>query len=502
MTLSDTLLDLLQDQGASTLDRVAREAGARRGVLPQGSASGRQRAQALVDHFEGDLAPLVRAVNAALPWARLAVPPPPPATPQPPAVGLSEDRAVLRFGRFDFSDGEQASVHLRGDVRTEVFAAPWTEEALAEQLAALAGLDAGDPTQQTLAQAGRRLARGFKGEVYRSLEGVAHLLIASEPRADDVQRLPWELLLWPEANTPFTLDPGRAVLRQVARSQGRPPAEGAEPCVLFAWSEAGGSVPHARHRARLDEGALPVEELPHATPATLRDRLQALGNAGRPAWWVHLLCHGTPTEPGLPGLAMGSGYDGPRPSGASLGQTLAHAPAPALLSVAACQRPDMDAGVLGPMLAALARSAGVPVLGCQLPFEKRASVDALRAMVRAWGAGRAVVEIAQAAVHAVRDAHGETADWAALTLTLPVFSAGRSSEMPMDTRRLQDALCALGASELGELATISLGMPPARMPVGGTLADRAQAVLGWAAESGRLDALRAELRVRAPDVMS
>ncbi|MCB9764975.1 MAG: SUMF1/EgtB/PvdO family nonheme iron enzyme [Alphaproteobacteria bacterium] len=425
---------------------------------------------------------------------------------KPPAIGVSDAHLTLRFGRFAFGDAEQLSVRRPTDEeRNEPFASPWTMDALGEKLRALALLNAGSETEQTLVDVGETLAAGLSGGVHRDLSAAEHLLIGSEPDGDDVQRLPWELLVPPGSRIALGVEPDRAVVRQVHRSAGRLPAEGPTPCVLFAWSEAGGGVPHKNHLRALQRGPLEVVELPDATPDAIQNRIRALTDAGRPPWLVHVLCHGTLAERGLTGLALGRrAYEGHRPSGAHLGGTLAHAPAPALLSVAACHRAELDGGALGPLLASLSRNAGVPVLGSQLPLGRSASVDALNALVQAWREGRTIVAMAQAVRLALRGAHSKTADWAALSLVLPEYAPEHLTAMASDAVALTRALTTLPAAELTELAEDALKAPVAELwGQNDTKHARARSLIRWASrQPGGLDRLRSALGHAAGSIMS
>lgn len=66
------------------------------------------------------------------------------------------------------------------------------------------------------------------------------------------------------------------------------------PRVLFAWSAAGGGVPHESQRALLERawGAEGVEELPEVTLETLEAKLCEARDAGWPVDILHLLTHG------------------------------------------------------------------------------------------------------------------------------------------------------------------------------------------------------------------
>ncbi|HET7502995.1 MAG TPA: CHAT domain-containing protein [Kofleriaceae bacterium] len=81
------------------------------------------------------------------------------------------------------------------------------------------------------------------------------------------------------------------------------------PGVLFAWSAAGGTVPHddqiAAIRAAAERGEVEVEEIAGVDASTL----QAALDAGPPSV-LHLLCHGVPGAPGEPSrLVWGADLD-------------------------------------------------------------------------------------------------------------------------------------------------------------------------------------------------
>ncbi|HEU4733745.1 MAG TPA: TonB family protein [Kofleriaceae bacterium] len=122
--------------------------------------------------------------------------------------------------------------------------------------------------------------------------------------------LPWEVT---------HVGAGRTHLSNFASAQVRYAVPGLEPRelqpapprpgVLFAWSEAGGTVPHddqvAAIRAAADRGGVEVEELAGVDAG----KLQAALDAGPPSV-LHLLCHGLPGPPGEPSrLVWGADID-------------------------------------------------------------------------------------------------------------------------------------------------------------------------------------------------
>ncbi|HEX4423059.1 MAG TPA: CHAT domain-containing protein [Kofleriaceae bacterium] len=110
--------------------------------------------------------------------------------------------------------------------------------------------------------------------------------------------LPWEVI-----------QVGASYLSRYASAQvryavpGLPPRDilgaPATPGVLFAWSAAGGAVPHAEQaaaiRAATDAGGTVFRELPHVDVAGLTAAL-----AAGPPSVLHLLCHGAPGADGEP----------------------------------------------------------------------------------------------------------------------------------------------------------------------------------------------------------
>ncbi|TMQ13251.1 MAG: CHAT domain-containing protein [Deltaproteobacteria bacterium] len=119
--------------------------------------------------------------------------------------------------------------------------------------------------------------------------------------------LPWEVVQVGAAGT-YLSDFASAQVRYAMpglgprKVQTAPPAPG----VLFAWSGAGGAVPHEEHaaaiRAAAGAGGATFRELAEVDEASLATALD-----DRPPSVLHLLCHGRPGAPGEPSrLACGA----------------------------------------------------------------------------------------------------------------------------------------------------------------------------------------------------
>ncbi|HEX7838577.1 MAG TPA: CHAT domain-containing protein, partial [Kofleriaceae bacterium] len=122
--------------------------------------------------------------------------------------------------------------------------------------------------------------------------------------------LPWEVIQAGAAGT-YLSDYASAQVRYAVPGleprevQGAPP----EPGVLFAWSGAGGAVPHedqaAAIRAAAEAGGVTFRELAQVDEGSL----QAALDAGPPSV-LHLLCHGLPGPEGEPPRLVWGASDG------------------------------------------------------------------------------------------------------------------------------------------------------------------------------------------------
>ncbi|MCB9762749.1 MAG: CHAT domain-containing protein [Alphaproteobacteria bacterium] len=418
------LIDRLSRLPWSAQDRLAARAGLA-GALPEGATSRLARAQALVAPFRSDLQPLIALIREL--WPTLA-------------EGLDAVRspwwdvrlrpgprwarlAFLHFDRGADRHPHQAQLHPRPNQATpQVFTAPGPNDALLAFMARLPHLSADLRPAQSRLEMGRRMGGGvdpvLRGRMAEAQ--VDTLLIRSHPNADAVQELPWELTVLPPEpgvhTRPWRLTPQGAVLREVAEAVHRPPAQGPAPCVLLAWAEPRGDVDAQLHeraiRAALPDGA--VELLPDATPERLTHKLTALHQAGRPARVLHLVAHGCQVERGLGGVLLGAAGREQATHADALGAALADAPAPALVSLFACQSPHRDDGAFGPLTATLARRAGVPVIGSQMLIRRTAAVAATKALYGRLFEDGGLVEGLRDAARAAEAASVGGADGAAL----------------------------------------------------------------------------------------
>jgi hypothetical protein len=129
--------------------------------------------------------------------------------------------------------------------------------------------------------------------------GEEYLLTISSAAAE-LYLLPWEVMQVGASGTYLADYSGTLVRYAVPGLEARrlldiPP----NPGVLFAWSTAGGSVPHeeqgAAIRAAAEAGGVSFREFAQVDEASLRAALD-----DNPPSVLHLLCHGLPDPPGEP----------------------------------------------------------------------------------------------------------------------------------------------------------------------------------------------------------
>lgn len=237
--------------------------------------------------------------------------------------------------------------------------------------------------------------------------------------------LPWELLVpFVGQNPDFVVLSKNAVLfRSVPRYISMPsrPLNPDAP-VLFAWSDAGGRVPHEQHLAALK--ALIREdrliEVPEASLKRIREAYMTAQSAGSSPTALHLLCHGAPvgaTEYGLR-LHDTGGYGEPVEALAVKNLLSTHLDAVSLFSLAACHGAEaVDWRSPVSSVAVAARGAGVDVVASQFPMSFDASVIVTEELYRSLFVRRQPLEIAHhyAVSGLYLDLQG-TLDWASLVL--------------------------------------------------------------------------------------
>jgi WD40 repeat protein len=203
--------------------------------------------------------------------------------------------------------------------------------------------------------------------------------------------LPWELLTLETTGQALSDLEGCTLCYERPGTQTHPPRPSPPPAggrILFAWA---GDVPAAAHQRALAEACASAgygfdpgrDVLPHVSLASLE---QALRASEEPIAALHLLCHGTPSEPGAYGLAWNSSrMDGELDvvDAASLRAALEpHAGRLRMVVLCACR--GGDAGLPGNHLGSPARElhrAGLSaVVASRLPFSKVGSVTFTRAL--------------------------------------------------------------------------------------------------------------------------
>ncbi|MCB9760198.1 MAG: hypothetical protein H6739_10220 [Alphaproteobacteria bacterium] len=343
---------------------------------------------------------------------------PPP--PTPPPIGLSADRAVLAFEAFNFGPREKFRLHHDGAVEEVTFQSPWRWEESAQIRDNL--YTRGDPRE--LEQRARLLTRSLPQEVQGQLgRDIRQLLISTGSSSVAAQLLPWELLEMRGFGT-FAAGEGNAIVRVLRDARWRPPAEGPEPCALFLWSDAGGSLDVHQHRNALESGPLPVVEVDQVTPKKLASVLADLRRQGRTPWLVHVLCH---TSSDSEETWMTWGDSAPTPTSPShLGELFEPHPAPALLSLA-IPNPDLQGQGNSLLLARLVEQLGVPAVG---PLHQLGSWSLIRiigAILQVWREGGSIVEMSTAA-RMQQDIGGKRG--ARLALFLPGGAPGTEAPGP------------------------------------------------------------------------
>jgi CHAT domain len=217
--------------------------------------------------------------------------------------------------------------------------------------------------------------------------------------APELYLLPWEVI---------QVGSGGAYLSDYASAQvryaipGLGPREVQEPPprpgVLFAWSSAGGSVPHAEQAAAIRSaaaaGGAAFDEIAQVDERSL----QAALDAG-PLSVLHLLCHGLPGPEGEPSRLRWGASDSPSEiTGPRLARMLrSHAPSIRLVVLSACGSGDGrgDPLFLTSFAQELHRS-GIPgVVASRYPLSARGSTVMTRALYEqmlceAWSLERAL----------------------------------------------------------------------------------------------------------------
>ncbi len=295
-----------------------------------------------------------------------------------------------------------------GPVESRPLRLPWSPEQQANVLGLLNDLEGGAIPRSALrawgAELGEALDRCLTAAVPAPED---RLVVAATPDAAAVHDLPWELVAFPGRRPHVLARDGGGLSRELV---GEAPLPGtpAGP-LLFATSEAGGSLPIAEHAAL----AVDAVRCPDVTAETL-----ASGQASA----LHLLLHGGDVEADLWGLVGGPKGDPQRLDPDQVDVALrALAPLHFTLLLA-CGRTDQPRTALGRTLEAAARANAGPLVGSAFPLGKEASVVYATAFYAARGRGEPVTAGHRAGVQAVFLARGRDDvwphEWASLQLWL------------------------------------------------------------------------------------
>ncbi|MCB9745641.1 MAG: CHAT domain-containing protein [Alphaproteobacteria bacterium] len=315
---------------------------------------------------------------------------------------------------FAFSGEDQAYLLRTEDGSYEQTGAlPWSSPELRQAMAALARPNT---PATALAPLGRALAEllaptSWPARARALLEAAARgeaLDLQVVSNAAELLHVPWELLPLPDGRRLVRL-PGLRLrlswlgaeprpLRSTPEGRVAPELTGAG--VLFAWSEAGGALPHEAHLRGLEAasaGAVPLQVLPHVRASALQAALEAAD--GRVAI-LHLLAHGA-REGDAAGLALDGGVLDPLTASELLG---AHADSLRLVVLSACNSSRATPGsALSGMAQSLHRAGIEAVIASSAPLSAAGSVRLCEALYDALLRGHAPVG------HALEAARGALA---------------------------------------------------------------------------------------------
>lgn len=226
---------------------------------------------------------------------------------------------------------------------------------------------------------------GVVGELALLLSAGARVHMLMRFHAAELYALPWELVRvnGRQLGTYDSLD-----LRYVLPGAQRKRAELHEGArVLFAWSEAGGELPHDGHRqawrrALQQAGLRELDELPDAGLERLCAVLREASNAGEPVTILHVLAHGGRAGDEHVGLVL----DDQTVDGLQLSRALtAYIDSLRLVVLCACR--SADPGGLGTYLSSVTQELSKvgleSVVGVRVPLEHNNSIRMTRAMVGA-----------------------------------------------------------------------------------------------------------------------
>ncbi len=207
-------------------------------------------------------------------------------------------------GDEDFRGGVRSYLRMAGTVPKGPADFSWSERQLTDLEELWLEPDTEGARDRLAADLGRfvdRLGWSVNPTLLEDAEqhGDEYLLTVSSAAAE-LYSLPWEVLQVGASGTYLTDFSGTLVRYAVPGLTARTPLEvPPKPGVLFAWSAAGGAVPHEEQgktiRAAAEAGNVAFEELAEVDGASLQ---AALDNG--PPSVLHLLCHGLPGPEGEP----------------------------------------------------------------------------------------------------------------------------------------------------------------------------------------------------------
>jgi hypothetical protein len=207
-------------------------------------------------------------------------------------------------GSEDFRWRARSYLRMAGTVPKGPAPFPWSKRQLADLEALWLDPDAEgarDRLAGDIAQLAEKLGWRLDPEVLEDAakHGDEYLLTVSSA-APELYVLPWEVMQV-GASGAYLADYGGTLVRYaVPGLEARKPLDiPPNPGVLFAWSTAGGHVPHeeqgAAIRAAAEAGGVSFREIAQVDEASLHAALD-----GDPPSVLHLLCHGLPGPEGEP----------------------------------------------------------------------------------------------------------------------------------------------------------------------------------------------------------
>lgn len=289
----------------------------------------------------------------------------------------------------------------------------------------LRALQRGAPSPERVQRLGVRL-RGLLDEagwgalearILEALDEGRQVQLSLRSSAAELFALPWELIPLEHSGQALAELPGVLLRYEWPGTQTPPPPPPQrDPRLLFAWSDAGGAVPHEAHTAALSEAGrgewLRFEPARDALP---RVRVEALAESldAHPPTALHLLCHGAASGHQV-GLAL---QDRVLDAGALRRLLAPHAGTLRLVVLNACDSGDTAAlgSTLGGLALALHRAGIQAVISSRVAMSAQGSIRLTERLYRDLLTRRRPLE--DAFLEARRElANRPGLDWAALQL--------------------------------------------------------------------------------------